>query len=101
MMDYVITVWTRVGWPGYSRMSQVRVTKVCVISGAEPCSTLRGGFNSVFLLIFRDFEILGVYSGFNDFFVILKFWGYLQALRYPKNSKSQALKKSWNDMVIF
>ena len=35
-------------------------------SGAEPCSTL-GGYNSAFLPFFRDFEILGGYSGFADF----------------------------------
>ena len=41
-----------------------------------------GGYNSAFLLFFRDFEILGGYSGFADFSSFNDFenLGYIQVL---------------------
>ena len=46
------------------------VVSVVMSCGADPCSTLGGGgggYNSAFLPFFRDFEILGGYSGFAHF----------------------------------
>ena len=51
-------------------MPEQCVRGLCTVrtSGADPYSTLGGGgHNSAFLQFFRDFEILGGYSGFADF----------------------------------
>ena len=67
-------------WHGLIFVSEIPINVAVLIHDQH------WGYNSAFLLFFRDFEILGGYSGFADFsslevLTILKIWGIFRFQR--------------------